>query len=286
MNAWFRFYHEFSTDTKVQSMPEHMQRRLVMLFCLQGKGELEKLSRDEIAFALRLDGETLHETFHLFQEKGFIDQKGCLLNWDKRQYKSDTSTDRVKKYRDKTKAKKNETGVKRFSNGNVTPPDTDSDTDTDSSSKIIDRSESYSEDPATTRAAAAPLAEVKFSEGDHPATAYIRAFDDAGRESFGNLWMRMAPAGSDFSTGCQLQIAGADVSEYRSFVAFRMSQMAANGKSAPRSLSFFSNAWAEHTTGTAGASQTIALTAQDEAEYLATMAEMEAIRNRSKGQPA
>lgn len=132
--AWFRFYHEFSADPKVQSMSEALQRRLVMLFCLQAKGELAQLGEDEIAFALRLDIETLHETLRVFQSKGFCDEKGQLLNWEKRQFRSDNSTARVKKYREKTKAVPKEAELKRFSNGEVTPPDTDSDKDTDSES--------------------------------------------------------------------------------------------------------------------------------------------------------
>lgn len=128
-NPWFRMYCEFATDPKVQSMSEAMQRRLTMLFCLQGKGELTKLSMDEIAFALRIDRETLHETLQLFQDKGFTDENGHLINWDRRQYRSDNSTDRVKKYRAKTKGNNDETKVKRFSNAEETSPDTETDSD-------------------------------------------------------------------------------------------------------------------------------------------------------------
>ncbi len=126
---WFRMYYEFATDPKVQAMSEPMQRRLVMLFCLKGSGQLDSLSHDEIAFSLRIDSETLHETFHVFHEKGFCDKFGNIINWDKRQYKSDISTTRVKKFREKTTTKKNETKLKRFRNITVTSPDTDTDTD-------------------------------------------------------------------------------------------------------------------------------------------------------------
>jgi hypothetical protein len=130
-NPWFRFYTEFATDPKVQTLSEVMQRRLVMLFCLEGSEDLEKLNEEEIAFSLRIDIETLHETFQLFQKKGFLDEDNRIRNWSKRQFKSDSSTDRVKKYRAKTKTKDNETTVKRFRNDSETPPDTDTDTDTE-----------------------------------------------------------------------------------------------------------------------------------------------------------
>jgi hypothetical protein len=121
--SWFRLYAEFSTDPKVQSMSEAMQRRLVMIFCLQCTDELSSLSNEEIAFALRIDDETLNETFHLFQRKGFLDKNNQIVSWNKRQYKSDKSTERVKKYREKQIDSK----MKRFSNVTVTPPDTDTD---------------------------------------------------------------------------------------------------------------------------------------------------------------
>ena len=137
-NQWFRMYAEFSSDPKVQSMSEAMQRRLVMLFCLHASGDFEKLTREEIAFALRNDDVTLHETLQLFHQKGFCDENGNLKNWNKRQYKSDSSVDRVKKYRDnkkkyeeKTDGNKNVTTMKRYSNADVTPPDTEADTDTE-----------------------------------------------------------------------------------------------------------------------------------------------------------
>lgn len=127
---WFRLYSEFASDPKVQSMSEVMQRRLIMIFCLQSNGDLPKLSHEEIAFQLRIDDETLHETFQLFQAKGFIDKNHKITNWDKRQYKSDTSTERVKRHRRKSINNNDETQVKRFRNVTVTPPETETETET------------------------------------------------------------------------------------------------------------------------------------------------------------
>jgi len=144
-NTWFRLHHEFATDPKVQSLTEAMQRRLVMMFCLESSGQLGRLSDDEMAFYLRIDVETLHETFQLFDEKGFTDKNGRIKNWEKRQFRSDNSTDRVKKYRDKTKTNKNETTMKRFSNADVTAPDTDTDSYTDTEKK-----EEVSKEPSSS----------------------------------------------------------------------------------------------------------------------------------------
>jgi hypothetical protein len=96
-NPWFRLYHEFADDPKVQMMPENMQRRLIMLFCSRCKGET--LHETERAFHWRVTETELAETKALFMEKGFIDDKWRLLNWDRRQFLSDSSTDRVRRHR-------------------------------------------------------------------------------------------------------------------------------------------------------------------------------------------
>ena len=96
-NPWFRLYSEFADDPKVQLMPEKMQRRLVMLFCARCK--FETLVEDEIPFLLRLSLEETAETKRVFIRNGFIDEDWNVLNWDKRQYISDSSTGRVQKFR-------------------------------------------------------------------------------------------------------------------------------------------------------------------------------------------
>lgn len=96
---WFRLYQEFATDPKVQSMSEAMQRRLIMLMCLRCSNVLETLQEQDICFALRIDETQLSETKTLFMKKGFMDEDWNLLNWDKRQKPSDSSTSRVQKHR-------------------------------------------------------------------------------------------------------------------------------------------------------------------------------------------
>ena len=104
MNAWFRFYHEWDSDPKVQSMTEAMQRRLAMLFCSRCKEET--LQEQELAFHWRISVEELAETKALFIQKGFMDENWQPINWNKRQFISDSSTDRVRRFREK---KSNET---------------------------------------------------------------------------------------------------------------------------------------------------------------------------------
>lgn len=103
-NSWFRLYSEFSDDPKVQMMPEVMQRRLVMLFCERNKGET--LHETERAFHWRISDQELAETKAIFIQQGFIDESWDLLNWRKRQFVSDSSSERVKRYRERMKRMK------------------------------------------------------------------------------------------------------------------------------------------------------------------------------------
>lgn len=118
---WFRLYSEFATDPKIQMMNESYQRRLVMLFCLQCN-VTETLRDEEVTFQLRIAPEEWAATKEEFIRRGFIDRSNRILNWEKRQYLSDSSTQRVRKYRE---AKKK--GV--TCNVSVTPPETDTEAD-------------------------------------------------------------------------------------------------------------------------------------------------------------
>ena len=126
-NPWFRLYSEFAHDPKIQMLSEAMQRRYVMLMCLRCSEVLETLHETEIAFQLRLSTDELDETKQLFISKNFIDKHWNLLNWDKRQFVSDSSTMRVAKHRSKKKqvSNVNETLQKRPSNAIDTDTDTE-----------------------------------------------------------------------------------------------------------------------------------------------------------------
>lgn len=116
-NPWFRMYSEFSHDPKVQTMSEAMQRRYCMIMCMRCSNDLVTLHETEIAFYLRISDQDLAETKALFIKKGFVDSEWNLLNWEKRQFSSDTSNARVAKHRALQKEKQDKEG-----NGDVTLP--------------------------------------------------------------------------------------------------------------------------------------------------------------------
>jgi hypothetical protein len=127
---WFRLHHEFATDAKVQSMTEAMQRRLLMLMCMRCSNVLATLHDEEIAVALRISDAELAETKALFIRKRFINEDWELRQWDKRQYVSDSSTERSRKHREEKKK-----AVQQVCNVAATPPDTDTETDTEPNKK-------------------------------------------------------------------------------------------------------------------------------------------------------
>lgn len=129
---WFRFYHEALDDPKVQTLDAETFRDWVNLLCLccRMNGELPK-AVEQIAFVLRRSPDACLTVLSRLADAGLLDRRNggpngmhyAIHAWDKRQYKSDTSTDRVKRFRERYKDV-SETVT-------VTPPDTETETETD-----------------------------------------------------------------------------------------------------------------------------------------------------------
>lgn len=118
-------YAEFEDDPKVQMMPEPMQRRLIMLFCSRCKEA--KLTDAQRAFKWHVSVAEIVETKNLFLEQGFIDEHWNPLAWNRRQFLSDSSTERVRRHRQAVK--QDETLPKQDVPVAVTAPDTETDTE-------------------------------------------------------------------------------------------------------------------------------------------------------------
>ena len=128
-NPWFRMYAEFATDPKVQMLSEAMQRRLMMILCLRCSNTLVTLQPDEIAFQMRISETDLDATKAAFVAKGFIDNEWNVLNWEKRQFASDSSAARVAKHRALQKEKQEQGCNVTETKSNALDTDTDTDTD-------------------------------------------------------------------------------------------------------------------------------------------------------------
>jgi hypothetical protein len=113
-NPWFRLYHEFATDPKVQRMSEANQRRIIMLFCMKCSNGDVTLQDEDVAFQLRISNEEWLESKALFMSKNIIDENNQPVAWSDRQFASDSSAPRVAKHRAK---------LKEACNVTVTPPE-------------------------------------------------------------------------------------------------------------------------------------------------------------------
>lgn len=101
--AWFRLYTEFAFDPKVQLLDETLQRRYVMLLCAAAGGMSPFHAVSEAAFLLRITVSECEETRSALVSRGLITDDWFPVAWDKRQFESDTSTARVKRFRQRQK---------------------------------------------------------------------------------------------------------------------------------------------------------------------------------------
>ena len=129
-NQWFRMYAEFAADPKVQMMSEADQRRFVMVLCLRCGNDNVTLQDDEVAFQLRISNDEWARTKALFLQKGLIKEDNTPTAWDRRQFVSDSSAERVRKHRDKKKKE-----AKQACNVTATPPEADTEADTEAEEK-------------------------------------------------------------------------------------------------------------------------------------------------------
>jgi hypothetical protein len=192
---WFRMYSEFANDPKVQSLPEAMQRRLVMLLCLRCSNTLVTLHDDEIAFSLRITESELAETKAVFVRKGFINDTWEIQNWDKRQFVSDSSASRVARHRAKVKE---QTATSDVTPCNVTvTPQIQNRTDTDTEQNIEAPSGAVTTAPAeddqvskqSKDVPACPVGEIVNAFHDlMPMNPRVRLLDDARKKTIRARW--------------------------------------------------------------------------------------------------
>jgi hypothetical protein len=101
---------------------------------MKGSGELLERA---LSVKLGLSFAELDDLKNRLLAVNLIDENFCPISWDDRQFRSDSSKERVAKYRAKLKPKNNVTEKKRYKPVTVTAQDTDTDTDTDTEKKKI-----------------------------------------------------------------------------------------------------------------------------------------------------
>jgi hypothetical protein len=130
---WFRMHADAVDDVKLRLLAFEDRWHYVAVLCMKCDGILDDhadsgLLDRMVAAKLGLGIRETDEARRRLVEVDLIDEKWQPLGWGKRQYESDKSTARVRKFRHKNQPRND---MKRPCNVSETAPDTDTDTETD-----------------------------------------------------------------------------------------------------------------------------------------------------------
>lgn len=109
MTRWFRFYDEALDDPKVQRLSDPLFKTWVNLLCIASRNNgIIDDDTDALAFQLRLPEAKIRERINALTAAGMIEvsSDGRSMtphNWSGRQYASDSSAERVRRYRDRAR---------------------------------------------------------------------------------------------------------------------------------------------------------------------------------------
>lgn len=106
LQPWFRVYGSLVDDPKVQKLPGDLVKALLNIWCIasQNNGALPAIG--DVAFKLRMTEVKAAEVMTKLCGVGLLDNVDGVFtphNWRGRQYKSDVSTERVKRFRERSK---------------------------------------------------------------------------------------------------------------------------------------------------------------------------------------
>lgn len=127
---WFRMWSEVVDDEKLRLLAFEDRWHFVAILACKAQGILdtndnEQMLRRKIAVKLGLQVRELEEVARRLAEVGVICEDTLQpTSWDKRQFESDTSTERVRRFRERN-------DVKRSRNVSETPPETETETETE-----------------------------------------------------------------------------------------------------------------------------------------------------------
>lgn len=168
-NPWFRMYAEFAIDPKVQMMSEADQRRFIMVLCIRCSNDHVTLHDEEMAFQLRISNEEWARSKAVFLQKDLIRDDNTPTAWDKRQFVSDSSAERVRRHRENKKKI-----TKQTCNVTATAPEADTEADTEvnqpTSSVVANPVEGERKEASPAALPAEPLLPPPPAIADHEPT--------------------------------------------------------------------------------------------------------------------
>lgn len=136
-NPWFRLYTEIMDDEKIRLLAFEDRWHYVAILCCKNAGLLDAgdsqaMLMRKLGVKLGLASRELEAALLRLEEVGLISAETAQpASWDDRQFLSDSSTARVKAYRERRKQQ---------CNVSVTAQDTDTDTDTDTDKRKKEKS--------------------------------------------------------------------------------------------------------------------------------------------------
>ena len=106
MSRWWRAYEAALNNPKLQRLPGEHFKAWFNLCCLASKSDGRLPDVVDIAFALRIPEKRATSLIEALKNAGLIDDVDGSLSmhdWDEHQYKSDSSAERVRRYREKSR---------------------------------------------------------------------------------------------------------------------------------------------------------------------------------------
>jgi hypothetical protein len=104
MTRWFRFYDDDLNNPKLLRLSDRMHRIWIGLLCVASKCDGRLPAMEDCALMLRMQPERMAEALVSLVGAGLLvrDDAGSLspADWGSRQYKSDSSAERMKRHRD------------------------------------------------------------------------------------------------------------------------------------------------------------------------------------------
>lgn len=132
---WFRMYVDFLTDPKMISLAFEDQRHFIGLLALKSDGALDSNCDPDlldriVAQRLWIDHGVIRDVKKRLINANLIDGNWQPIAWDRRQFKSDSSKERVRAFRERAKngnAPRNDDETLQKQSGNGLDTDTDTD---------------------------------------------------------------------------------------------------------------------------------------------------------------